>query len=62
MSKRIATTITIKMDDVLPEAFYDIHSVIQNALASQGFFIIKDDITVEVSAEDASIIKRTISV
>lgn len=60
MSKGIATTITIKMDDVLPEGFYNIHQVIQEAFASRGFYIIKDDITVEVSKEDARRVKRAI--
>ena len=60
MSKGIATTITIKMDDVLPEAFYAIHETIQGALASRGFYIIKDDVTVEVSKADARRVRRAL--
>lgn len=60
MSKGIDTTITIRMDDVLPDGFYNIHGVIQQALASRGFYILKDDITVEVSKEDARRVKRAI--
>lgn len=60
MSKGINTTITIRMDDVLPDGFYNIHGVIQQALASRGFFILKEDITVEVSKEDARRVKRAL--
>ena len=60
MSKGIATTITIKMDDVLPEAFYAIHETIQEALASRGFLVAKEGISVQVDKAEVRTIRRAL--
>lgn len=60
MSKGINTTIIIKIDDVLPEGFYAIHATIQEALASRGFFVTKEDISVQVDKADVRTIRRAI--
>lgn len=60
MSKGINTSITIKMDDVLPESFYAIHETIQEALASRGFLVAKEDISVQVDKADIRTIKWAI--
>lgn len=60
MSKGIETLITIKIDDVLPEGFYEIYSTLQRALAREGFYVQIEDIEVLVNKQAVRTIKQAI--